>query len=363
MTFYMTSLRVIKAKYGDGFVFQTARGEKSFTMVIDGGPSGATFEFRDILNNEYPKIDMIVLTHYDNDHIVALSDYLVYNRERALTVGKYWLNLPQFISMPNPSSEVGYDDALNLQEFMEKLEADASIKIFWREPVTVKTTYSDDNELVKLTAISPTEISLRDNFEAFSRKEAERLEKEGKILLIAADKDDKKETDSNEDQSFENLLNKKAAKDKSLTNKASIAFICEVWDGTKILFSGDATADTMYEALDDMKYTPDNPLEVDLFKLPHHGSKSNISLELLSLVKTNNYLITTNGSRYHHPDRETLAKIILNPYRKMDETVNIYLNYSLSDLRRGHPDLISDEEIDNKEYNFRIIENKTLFEF
>jgi len=356
----MTTLRVIKALYGDGFLFQTSKEDKSFTMVIDGGPSGAWIDFRDAMQ-ELRKIDMIVLTHYDTDHIAALAKYLAHNRETAMVVKKYWLNLSQFINVPNPSPNVGYDEAMSLKKFMEDLETDAPEEIKWKEPVIVKSEYSDDNKLVKLTAISPTEANLKKNLEVLSKKETERKENVGKVSLLSATESSEEKKDSS-DQSLESLLDKKY-KDNRLINKASIAFICEVHDRKKFLFSGDASSETMCEALKDMGFTPDNPLKVDLFKIPHHGSKANMSLDLLSLVRTNNYLITTNGDIYRHPDRETLAMIILNPLRDKEETVNIYLNYSLSDLRRKNPNLISDEEINNKDYNFRIIDNQTDISF
>jgi hypothetical protein len=63
-----------------------------------------------------------------------------------------------------------------------------------------------------------------------------------------------------------------------------------------------------------MGYNKENPLNVELCKISHHGSKSNTNKELLELVKTDNYAISTDGSGHNHPNKRILAMIInINP--------------------------------------------------
>jgi beta-lactamase superfamily II metal-dependent hydrolase len=45
---------------------------------------------------------------------------------------------------------------------------------------------------------------------------------------------------------------------------------------------------------------------VDLYKLAHHGSMSNVTSELLELVEPGAVLFCTDGTRYGHPDHETI---------------------------------------------------------
>jgi beta-lactamase superfamily II metal-dependent hydrolase len=45
-----------------------------------------------------------------------------------------------------------------------------------------------------------------------------------------------------------------------------------------------------------------NTLEVDVFKLPHHGSKANVTRELVSRVSAKTYVFSTDGSgQQAHP--------------------------------------------------------------
>jgi hypothetical protein len=56
--------------------------------------------------------------------------------------------------------------------------------------------------------------------------------------------------------------------------------------------------------------------ELDAFKLPHHGSKANISAECLGLVRCKQYLFSTNGQIFNHPDMEGVARVIRHGGKK-----------------------------------------------
>jgi beta-lactamase superfamily II metal-dependent hydrolase len=109
--------------------------------------------------------------------------------------------------------------------------------------------------------------------------------------------------------------------DTSLTNGSSIAFLAE-YDNKKMLFSGDAYATTMLQSI--KKYLPDcEPLYLDLFKIPHHGSDGNISKKLLERIRCSKYLISANGAYHQHPDEIAIARIIKYGGHRSD----IYFNY------------------------------------
>jgi hypothetical protein len=51
-------------------------------------------------------------------------------------------------------------------------------------------------------------------------------------------------------------------------------------------------------------------LEVDAFKLPHHGSHANISLDLLRTLDCPGYLFSTSGAHTRHPHPESVARVL-----------------------------------------------------
>ena len=62
---------------------------------------------------------------------------------------------------------------------------------------------------------------------------------------------------------------------------------------------------------------------IDLFKLSHHGSNANISMDLLRAIDCRRFLISTNGDNFAHPDDAAIAKVI----SAADKPVTFYCNY------------------------------------
>ena len=72
-------LHVVQAEYGDCLILESETGKNSTTVLIDGGPY-QTFEKhlkptlqRLPINGQ---LDLVVLSHIDNDHIIGLVDLL-----------------------------------------------------------------------------------------------------------------------------------------------------------------------------------------------------------------------------------------------------------------------------------------------
>ena len=110
------------------------------------------------------------------------------------------------------------------------------------------------------------------------------------------------------------FLQKKASVDPNETditipNKASLALVWEC-KGKKILLSGDAIASQLYEAI--KKHYEGNHIMFEAIKIPHHGSKNNMSNSLSLLVDSDHYFLT-GGKKNEGPNLETMAKIILHP--------------------------------------------------
>jgi beta-lactamase superfamily II metal-dependent hydrolase len=100
--------------------------------------------------------------------------------------------------------------------------------------------------------------------------------------------------------------------DRARANGSTIAVLAE-YEGRSCLLAGDGFADVITSSLERLRQERgDGPIEVDAFKLPHHGSRHNVSVELLGAVECGTYLFSTDGSVFGHPDREAVARVLLN---------------------------------------------------
>jgi beta-lactamase superfamily II metal-dependent hydrolase len=109
----------------------------------------------------------------------------------------------------------------------------------------------------------------------------------------------------------EALARKPFVEDTSKPNGSSIAFLAE-FDGRRVLLGADAHPGVIERSLRKLGYSETNKLKLDLFKLCHHGSKANTSPSLLGIIDCLDFAISTDGTKHNHPDRETVARILVN---------------------------------------------------
>jgi len=123
------------------------------------------------------------------------------------------------------------------------------------------------------------------------------------------------------EETLEELLKTPLDEDDTATNGSSIAFILQV-QNKKMLFLADAHPGLIVHSLNE--YQKEGIMIFDLIKVSHHGSFGNISHELLDKIDSERYIISTNGQKNNHPDKETIAHIII---RKTDFHRKLYFNY------------------------------------
>lgn len=99
--------------------------------------------------------------------------------------------------------------------------------------------------------------------------------------------------------------------DTSISNGSSISLIIRAGN-IQILFLGDAWAEDVVASLKALQPIA-GPLIFDAIKVSHHGSLHNTSVELLSIADSPCFLISSDGSRHCHPDFEVLAEIVDRP--------------------------------------------------
>lgn len=122
-------------------------------------------------------------------------------------------------------------------------------------------------------------------------------------------------------ETLEELLKTPFNEDDTATNGSSIAFVLQV-QNKKMLFLADAHPGLIVHSLNELQ--KEGTIIFDLIKVAHHGSYGNISRELLNKIDSERYLISTNGQKNNHPDKETIAHIVT---RRADFHRKLYFNY------------------------------------
>jgi beta-lactamase superfamily II metal-dependent hydrolase len=120
------------------------------------------------------------------------------------------------------------------------------------------------------------------------------------------------------------LLARATTKDSAPANGSSIAFILE-FGGKRALLGADAHPAVLVPALQRASQMFGEPrVRIHLCKLPHHGSRANVTAELIGLIDSSKYLVSTNGDNFGHPDDAAMARVVLGSARP----ATIYCNYA-----------------------------------
>jgi hypothetical protein len=98
--------------------------------------------------------------------------------------------------------------------------------------------------------------------------------------------------------------------DSAEPNGSSIVLLLE-HDGKSALVTGDAFPSVVLAGVNRLLAERGVPrLELDAFKVPHHGSRSNLSPALLAALDCRDHLFSTNGTQTKHPHPESVARVI-----------------------------------------------------
>lgn len=340
----MSKIYFLPAKHGDAFIIECNRGEAQGLIVVDGGPTGCGY----VLHNKLKELgtpDLIVLTHYDDDHIGGILQLLSTCLDDGIIPAKeVWANCAEYI-------EVAEDKTLSTKQGA-KLSAKLNklrdrYGLIWRNDLSEGCQY--DYPFASIEVVSPTK--------AFMDMAIKKQEEESDEQLLKAKHNNVDDLAIPLDKLAEHKPDEpNIEKDNELANAASIALILRC-DGLSILMLGDSYPQNVESYLRNVKgYSEENPLVVDYVKVSHHGSRNNISNELLDIIKCNKYIISTNGgkNKANHPNRTAIAHILCHPQRDKGETVLFYLNYALDVIEANGTPFFKEEE--KQEWNFKVYE-------
>ncbi len=324
----MLKLEAFRARHGDALLLHYGTADKPLVAMIDGGPKGV---YKKIIasrlrqlgpQGKVPRLRWVNVSHVDEDHIagvISLFEGIKGDRVPPASVDALFHNVPTpgDVLGVEPTADVGgrrlsERDRLE-QELAELIEPTASAGVrvesfeqgadlanlarevnVPRNPNKGKRLLTGDTvpaavvRPLKVTVVAPSLQHFRDLVGDWRAK----LGPTGGVLPAST----------------------KRSIDRSVTNLSSLVLLIEQGD-KKLLLTGDARADHIVEGLEELKLLQGGkPLDVDVLKLPHHGSDSTTDVTdnvpgLLEWVRAKHYVISADG-RFHNPSEEILRRLV-----------------------------------------------------
>ena len=325
-------IEMLPAYQGDALWIEYGTTDNTRRILIDGGPVKTYAAIESKLNNmpDGDKgLELIVITHIDTDHIEGLIRLFAEKRNKwTFNPTDIWFNGWRHIK---ETQILGGREGDFLSALIERRTPDEWNKAFDKKAVLVepekpiKTIKLKDG--MKLSLLSPNAQKLNElaaKWETDVKKyelSPGDLEKAWEQLVDMKKYKVVEGVLGGTDDLTEKVTSQLRT-DQSAANGTSIAFHAK-FGRKSCLFLADAHPDLICESIRKLIPNGKKRLKVDAVKVSHHGSKHNITDEIMKLIDAKHYLISTNGSFHKHPDKSAIETII-NGY---DGVPEFWFNY------------------------------------
>jgi hypothetical protein len=332
-------LEVIPARQGDCLILHYGKPGQPRLSLIDGGPNGvygsglkkkiaALRRERGLEDVEPLPVDILMISHVDADHIAGIlqmTDEMKTTKAAmgppVLRLGSLWHNsFPDILGAPletlprasltaslggdeGSADEHDHDLSLILAGVGQGADLRDDAKVLgWRlnaqfdgglicaevQPTVVKLGDDPDHPDLTLTVVGPALAELKALWKEHQKWVKEQQEKQ---------------------KTAKERAKLQAYVDEAVANLSSIVVLAETPEGS-VLLTGDARGDMVIEGLRACgRLKDDGPLEVDILKVPHHGSANNLDDDFFKLIVARHYVFTGNGE-YGNPEREAFEMLL-----------------------------------------------------
>ena len=358
------SLDVLRARKGDCLILHYGSFEDPGLVMIDGGPKGVYSphlrprlekikEARGLDENEPLVVDLLLVSHVDDDHIQGILDL---TKELIAAQMDMQPQFVQILSVWHNSFEDILDDnpkvltAALASQFgpssMEgdppdlSIEADGEDEEVIRSSLRVLASIRQSAQL-RSDMLNRLQTDLNRDFDgglitANQKRIPIEMEKGLRFTVVGPTVPELKKLQQRhqawlkglkkERKSAEDLLS--TFIDKSVPSLSSIVVLAELGK-KRMLLTGDARGDMILAGLEDAGLMEKSgKMHVDLLKVPHHGSFNNLVYEFFERITADHYVFSGNGE-YGNPERESLETLM---NARGDEDYTIHLTYPIEEI-------------------------------
>ena len=378
------TVEIFPAGVGDSILLRCAVEGRAINILVDGGVR-KTYEDqlrRRLLElrTQGERLDVLIVTHIDSDHIGGALSLLKANGRSAapsvIAIGDIWHNgyrhlnlygrrptddekrrvLNQVHGIPDTDSRTGDISFREGDTFARLIRAGGySWNEAWGKGPIVAGGKASIAPGLDVRILSPNLRNLEAlayhwrrglqsmgvSFEAVNCAEFEDAFE--KVAVLSDEGSPSPESSISASVGYEPPPASAFAEDTSLTNGSSIGFVVNC-SGFRGLFLADSWPSVVAEEWEKLPQE-ERGRQVDLVKIAHHGSQHNTSPAFLRLLAARHYIVSTDGTKHGHPDMAALLWIAASAPKGAALVFNyptasaVYMNQPEARVRFGH-DLI-----------------------
>lgn len=356
-------IEMLAARNGDCLILHYGTPKAPGLILIDGGPAGIWEDGlrprlmqlrteRGLTDNDPLIIDLLIVSHVDDDHINGVAKLLQAiadgrrDKERLFAVRRIWHNTFDSILGNDETASAVRSKSPQFGGASGAEEIETSLRL---EPAGARRDAAfvlasmEQGAAVRRLA-KALDIPINPGFpnrlvQAAATPAAPIIVGELELTIVGPLHDELAALQSAHDKwlhehpEFQNdataMLS--ALDDKSVANLSSITILVRS-GANSLLLTGDARLDKVLEGLKTVgALNAEGTLELDILKMPHHGSIRNVDADTLRRLPARHYLFSGDG-KFGNPDRATFALLLdVRPAEPMD----FVTTYSLERIEEG----------------------------
>lgn len=301
MKFEVDFLPIGKSMCGDSFIIRfgylgTGNLSDQTVVLIDGGFTEDAETIKNHFEKWYghKKIDLIISTHPDQDHINGLTGVI-----ETMNVGQLWLHAPwEHSEALAESKQANFSSARLNQKLAESLSKSANLaEVAARnnvpiiEPFAGETAFNTDHG--NITVVGPS----RDYYESLMPQFLDWMPKQKQATATMSSLERILSKAANLIEETFNVETLQDKGDTSPQNNSSVITLIQHSD-RKFLFTGDAGIEALELASAELEYLGHMPGSYSCVQIPHHGSRHNVGPTVLTKL-LGDKLANINEQRGH----------------------------------------------------------------
>lgn len=281
----------LNVKDADAILIRCFHDDLEYVVLIDAGNVSDWEIIKNKLKNVYENttIDLAICTHPDKDHIGGFFGLL---DDDEITINEFWLI--------DPAAHIGKDD---IHRYQNEANAIKAVRKLFNKPgdtsqnliskiiekdINGKTVmFGEEHSVIPIKVLAPTEGHykelVKEMVSDFGIKTYEEVDTSAYDESALPDKNDVKSVIDIDD-------------DPSPYNASSLVLLFEPEEGKKFLFTGDANCASLNNMIENCNGELDN---ITILKVPHHGSKHNMTTEIIEKLKPEFSIISAKGTKKH----------------------------------------------------------------
>ena len=311
------NITMLPADHGDAIWIEYGRkGGATSRVLVDCGTTASFPHLKARILKVPPAerhFDLFLMSHIDSDHIGGALPFLAEHDALGVRFDDIWFNGKKHLRPSNKGAQL---ESVHQGEVFSDLITSKGLP--WNKWQKGKAIVRADNGAptltlrggMKITLLSPTRAKLLSLADTWDKGLAAKAVEITEAMRAGSDAQTSEDVDVLAD-----TRNHPFNEDAAAPNGSSIAVLAE-FAGKVALLGADAHPSLLEQAVQTLLAGAGNAstgatkLHLDAFKVSHHGSQNNLSPALLKLISCRDFLISTNGAVFHHPDRVAVARII-----------------------------------------------------